>query len=195
MISLFGGRGYLILRSMDGGAPITTKTEELYRSATCSMRCQHATGRIFAAFLQRNNKARFFLGICVRNPWYPQQKFSAVLSEIADKTPGSKCFSVSAGWAFHGTDNGYSDSSAAYGLVRGTGDSLHFLYENDGSEGYSRKGTGTQQSRQHRNSTIYCVLNLREVKDDYDFSLAMNSLALVRDDVPPILKLLIRTLI
>ena len=94
------------------------------------------------------------------------------------------------GWTFHVTDEKYRDSLPtewswsfwhSWTYCR---DSLDFMYENDGGTGYSRKGTGTQQSR-HYSSTIYCVLNVREsMKGGYDLFLTMNGTVVVYDDIP-----------
>ena len=41
---------------------------------------------------------------------------------------------------------------ANFGLVRSGRDSLHFMYENDGSAGYITKAPGTQLPRYYRNA-------------------------------------------
>ena len=66
------------------------------------------------------------------------------------------------------TDRMYERSINRDGLRRYGRDSLHFMYDNDGSTGYIRKGAGTVPPR-HYDSTRYCVLNIPLlIKEGYD---------------------------
>ena len=63
-------------------------------------------------------------------------------------------------------------------------DTLHFMYDNDGPDGYIRKGPGTKPPRQY-DSTRYCILKTQKlVKDGYDLFLTSNGVILVYDDLP-----------
>ena len=145
-------------------------------------RVQHMLGNFLAAFLQGNNKARFFVDIFLHDDWFPQQPsapwevkigctqgHTGVLSpeEISHRLTLSEAYSL--GWVFHVTNNNYRDSFVQNDLCRygfhgrSARDSLHFMYENDGTTGYIKKATGTKQPRQ---TTIYWVLNVRDLMKD-----------------------------
>ena len=60
---------------------------------------------------------------------------------------------------------------------------MHFMYENDGSNGYIAKGAGTKPARSY-NTTIYCVLNVKQLfRDGHDLFLTANGVVLISDDV------------
>ena len=59
-----------------------------------------------------------------------------------------------------------------------------FMYDNDGADGYIRKGPGTKPPR-HYDSTRYCILKTQKlVKDGYDLFLTSNGVILIYDDLP-----------
>ena len=58
------------------------------------------------------------------------------------------------------------------------------MYDNDGSDGYIRKGPGTKPPR-HYESTRYCILKTQKlIKDGYDLFLTPNGVILIYDDIP-----------
>ena len=92
-----------------------------------------------------------------------------------------ECFSM--GWISHVTDKKFERSIIADGLKRRGRDALHFMYENDGSDGYIAKGAGTRKPRTYE-STIYCVLKIPLLmRDGYDLFLTANGVVLIFDDV------------
>lgn len=77
----------------------------------------------------------------------------------------------SLGWIFHVTDSRFETSIYSKGLVSKNRDSLHFIFENDGSAGNIRKGAGTKAPR-HYSTTIYCVLRIHLlIRGGYDLFL------------------------
>ena len=88
------------------------------------------------------------------------------------------------GWIFHVTDQRFERSIQQNGLRRYNRDSLHFMYDNDGSDGYIRKGQGTKATRQY-DTTRYCILKTSKlVQDGYDLFLTSNGVILIYDDLP-----------
>ena len=82
------------------------------------------------------------------------------------------------------TDQRHEASIQRNCLKRYNRDSLHFMYENDGSIGYIRKGAGTVPPR-HYNGTRYCVLNIPLLLEEgYDLFLTPNGVILIYDDLP-----------
>lgn len=108
---------------------------------------QHADGRVFASYLNGNNKQRFFVEIHLHDTWYPhprtlpwpvyigcnQGHSSGVVQPEHISHPLTACECFSLGWIFHATDAHYRNSIFSQGLKRRKRDSLHVLYENGGS--------------------------------------------------------------
>ncbi len=118
---------------------------------------QHADGRLFATFLNGNDKQRFFVDIYLNNDWYPQcvdmpweinigcnqgHSIGIEPSLVSHRLSPVECFSM--GWIFHTTDRRFQGSISQQGLKRQNRDALHFMYENDGSPGCVTKGAGTR---------------------------------------------------
>ena len=102
-------------------------------------------------------------------------------SAVNHQLTETECCSM--GWIFHVTDKKFERSIFASGLLRRGRDALHFMYENDGSLGYVKKGAGTQKPRTYE-TTIYCVLNVAKlIRDGYDLFLTGNGVVLIFDDV------------
>ena len=88
------------------------------------------------------------------------------------------------GWVFHVTDKKFVNSIFEHGLKRFNRDTLHFMYDNDNSSGYIRKGPGTKPPR-HYESTRYCILkSTMLLRDGYDLFLTSNGVVLIYDDIP-----------
>ena len=82
------------------------------------------------------------------------------------------------------TDVRNEESIKKNGLMRYGRDSLHFMYDNDGSSGYIRKGAGTKPPR-HFHGARYCVLYVPSmIREGYDFFLTQNGVIFVYDDLP-----------
>lgn len=61
-------------------------------------------------------------------------------SKVAHKLTASELYSL--GWMFHVTDARFERSVYSKGLVRKNRDSLHFMYENDGSDATFQREQG-----------------------------------------------------
>ena len=82
------------------------------------------------------------------------------------------------------TDQQCEESIFRHGLRRYKRDSWHFMYDNDGVNGYIRKGAGTRPPR-HYDTTRYCILkNLQLIRDGCDLFLTSNCVILIYDDLP-----------
>ena len=82
------------------------------------------------------------------------------------------------------TDKKFVNSIFEHGLKRFNRDTLHFMYDNDNSSGYIRKGPGTKPPR-HYESTRYCILKTTMLlRDGYDLFLTSNGVVLIYDDIP-----------
>ena len=115
---------------------------------------QFSKGRGFSSFLNGNNKQRFFVEVHVNNAWYiekdklPWQIFigctqghiTGVVSPAVAMHQLTMVELDSFGWIFHVTDQKHEASILHNGLRRFGRDSLHFMFDNDGSNGYVRKG-------------------------------------------------------
>ena len=159
---------------------------------------QFKAGRQFAAFIQGNNKQRYFIEVELKDDWFigssklPWRIFigcnqghsTGIVRPIESSHKLTlvelSCF----GWIFHVTDHKFVNSIYEHGLKRYNRDTLHFMYDNDNSPGYIRKGPGTKPPRQYE-STKYCILKTtRLVRDGYDLFLTSNGVVLIYDDVP-----------
>ena len=148
---------------------------------------QYSEGRMFAAFLNGNNKQRFFLEVYLNDEWFlnrdqlPWQIFIGCTqghtTGVVRPAVASHQLSIveldSFGWIFHATDQKY-EVPIKSGLIRYGRDSLHFMYDNDGSNGYIRKGAGTVPPRRYSGAR-YCVLNIPlMIREGYDLFLTQN---------------------
>ena len=159
---------------------------------------QFKAGRQFAAFIQGNNKQRYFIEVELKDdcftgssklPWRifigcNQGHSTGIVRPIESSRKLTlvelSCF----GWISHVTDHKFVSSIYEHGLKRYNRDTLHFMYGNDNSPGYIRKGPGTRPPRQYE-STRYCILKTtRLVRDGYDLFLTSNGVVLIYDDVP-----------
>ena len=143
---------------------------------------QFQYGRQFAAFIQGNNKQRYFVEVELKNDWFldrdrlPWKIFigcnqghsTGIVRPIESSHQLTMVELHCFGWIFHVTDQRFVNSIYENGLKRYNRDTLNFTYDNDGSDGYIRKGPGTKPPRQY-DSTRYCILNAHKlVKDGYD---------------------------
>ena len=159
---------------------------------------QFTEGRQFAAFLQGNNKQRFFIEVYLNENWNlgrdllpwkiyigcTQGHSTGVVQPIESAHKLSIVEMYSFGWIFHVTDQKYEKSIYCNGLRRYNRDSLHFMYHNDGMAGYIRKGAGTKPPR-HYGTTRYCILKLLPlIRDGFGLFLASNGMILIYDDLP-----------
>ena len=159
---------------------------------------QFKFGRYFAAFIQGNNKQRYFVEVELKDDWFLSTDrlpwkifigcnqghstgFVRPMENSHKLTPAElQCF----GWIFHVTDQRFVRSIRQNGLKRYNRDTLHFMYDNDGSDGYIRKGRGTKAPRQYE-STRYCILKTHKlVQDGFDLFLTSNGVILIYDDLP-----------
>ena len=190
------------------GSPLTSKMysngavdlkhvyDHLYNDVNPAV--QFSYGRMFAAFLNGNNKQRFFLEVYVNDAWFLDQDqlpWKIFIGCTQGHTRGVVSPSVAAhhlstveldsfGWIFHATDKKYEGPINRDGLRRYGRDSLHFMSDNDGSKGYIRKGAGTVPPR-HYSSTRFCVLNIHLlIEEGYDLFLTQNGVILIYDDLP-----------
>ena len=148
--------------------------------------------------LNGNDKQRFFVDLYMYDTWFPEEcnmpwdiyigchqghsNMTVTPSAVNHQLTEIECLSM--GWIFHVTDRKFENSIYSSGLLRSGRDALHFMYENDGSSGYVRKGAGTQKPRTYE-TTIYCVLNVAKlIRDEYDLFLTGNGVVLIFDDVP-----------
>ena len=82
------------------------------------------------------------------------------------------------------TDQKFERSIFDHGLRRYKRDSLHFMYDNDGLNGYIRKGAGTRPPR-HYDTTRYCISKkFKLIRDGFDLFLTSNGVISIYDDLP-----------
>ena len=155
-------------------------------------------GGYFAAFIQGNNKQRYFIEVELKDDWFlssdrlpwkiyigcNQGHSTGIVRPIESSHQLTMVELHCFGWIFHVTDQKFVSSIFENGLKRCNRDTLHFMYDNDGADGYIRKGPGTKPPRQYE-STRYCILKTQKlVKDGYDLFLTSNDVILIYDDLP-----------
>ena len=155
-------------------------------------------GRYFAAFIQGNNKQRYFIEVELKDDWFlssdrlpwkiyigcNQGHSTGIVRPIESSHQLTMVELHCFGWIFHVTDQKFVNSIFENGLKRYNRDTLHFMYDNDGADGYIRKGPGTKPPRQYE-STRCCILKTQKlVKDGYDLFLTSNGVILIYDDLP-----------
>ena len=155
-------------------------------------------GRLFAAFIQGNNKQRYFIEVELKDDWFlgssklPWKIFigcnqghtTGIVRPVESSHQLTLIELHCLGWVFHVTDKKFANSIFEHGLKRFNRDTLHFMYDNDNSPGYIRKGPGTKPPR-HYDSTRYCILKTTMlVRDGYDLFLTSNGVVLIYDDIP-----------
>ena len=155
-------------------------------------------GRYFAAFIQGNNKQRYFIEVELKDDWFlssdrlpwkiyigcNQGHSTGIVRPIESSHQLTMVELHCFGWIFHATDQKFVNSIFENGLKRYNRDTLPFMYDNDGADGYIRKGPGTKPPRQYE-STRYCILKTQKlVKDGYDLFLTSNGVILIYDDLP-----------
>ena len=164
------------------------------------------SGAQFAALLLCNNKQRFFVEIFMQWTWCP---FSAAATYPFDVRLGclqghsnqaSDPFTVHhpltydeamcLGWIFHVTDwknttsiNRSGLKTDAKGTGRGARDAIHFMYQNDNSQGYIRMAEGTTPPR-HYHYPAYYVLDPKFIESQQLF-LTKNGVVLFFGDFIP----------
>ena len=151
----------------------STLKDEMYSNGTVDMHrlfdcCrsdvnplqQYAEGRSFAAFLQGNNKQRYFVEVYLNENWnlgrdpLPWKIFIGCTqghsTGVVQPTESAHKLSVvemySFGWIFQVTDQRFEKSIYSKGLVRYKRDSLHFMYDNDGTAGSKGSRNKTSQT-------------------------------------------------
>ena len=159
---------------------------------------QMNAGRLFAAFIQGNNKQRYFIKVELKDDWFlssdrlpwkiyigcHQGHSTGIVRPIESSHQLTMVELHCLGWIFHVTDQRFVNSIFEHGLKRYNRDTLHFMYDNDNSPGYIRKGPGTKPPRQY-DSTRYCILKTNMLmRDGYDLFLTSNGVVLIYDDVP-----------
>ena len=159
---------------------------------------QMKAGRLFAAFFQGNNKQRYFIKVELKDDWFlssdrlpwkiyigcNQGHSTGMVRPVESSHQLSMVELSCLGWVFHVTDQRFVNSIFEHGLKRYNRDTLHFMYDNDNSPGYIRKGPGTKPPRQYE-STRYCILKTaRLLRDGYDLFLTSNGVVLIYDDIP-----------
>ena len=155
-------------------------------------------GRLFAAFIQGNNKQRYFIEVELKDDWFlsssklPWKIFigcnqghtTGIVRPVESSHQLTLIELHCLGWIFHVTDKKFVNSIFEHGLKRFNRDTLHFMYDNDNSSGYIRKGPGTKPPR-HYDSTRYCILKTTMLlRDGYDLFLTSNGVVLIYDDIP-----------
>ena len=155
-------------------------------------------GRYFAAFIQGNNQQRYFVEVVLKGDWFlssdrlpwkiyigcNQGHSTGIVRPIESSHQLTMVELHCFGWIFHVTDQKFVISIFENGLKRYNRDTLLFMYDNDGADGYIRKGPGTKPPR-HYDSTRYCILKTQKlVKDGYDLFLTSNGVILIYDDLP-----------
>ena len=159
---------------------------------------QFQFGRYFAAFIQGNNKQRYFVEVELKDDWFlnrdrlPWKIFigcnqghsTGIVRPIENSHKLTMVELHCFGWIFHVTDQGFEQSIQRNGLRRYNRGALHSMYDNDGSDGYIRKGQGTKAPRQY-DTTRYCILKTHKlVRDGCDLFLTSNGVILIYDDLP-----------
>ena len=167
----------------NGAVALNTLLDHLWNDV--NPKVQYEEGRIFAAFLNGNNKQRFFIEVYLNDEWFLnriQLPWQIFIGCTQGHTTGVVSPSVAShqlpiveldsfGWIFHVTDQKYEVPIKRDGLIRYGRDSLHFMYDNDGSNGYIRKGAGTVPPRYY-NGARYCALNIPlMIREGYDLFL------------------------
>ena len=123
---------------------------------------QFNAGRLFAAFIQGNNKQRYFIEVELKDDWFmgssklPWRIFigcnqghsTGIVRPIENSHQLTLVELSCLGWIFHVTDNKFVNSIYEHGLKRYNRDTLHFMYDNDNSSGYIRK----DQEQSHHDS-------------------------------------------
>ena len=154
-------------------------------------------GRLFAAFIQGNNKQRYFIEVSLNDDWFlgssklPWKIFIGCnqghTTGIVRAVESSQLTMIELcclGWVFHVTDKKFVSSIFQHGLKRFNRDTLHFMYDNDNGAGYIRKGPGTKAPR-HYETSRYCILKTTMLlRDGYDLFLTSNGVVLCYDDIP-----------
>ena len=155
-------------------------------------------GRLFAAFIQGNNKQRYFIEVALNDDWFmgssklPWKIFigcnqghsTGIVRPVESSHQLTLIELHCLGWVFHVTDQKFVSSIFQHGLKRFNRDTLHFMYDNDNSPGYIRKGPGTKAPR-HYETSRYCILKTNMLlRDGYDLFLTSNGVVLIYDDVP-----------
>ena len=106
-------------------------------------------GRYFAASIQGNNKQRFFFEVELKDDWFlssdrlPWQIYvgcnqghsTGIVKPIESSHKLTMVELHCFGWIFHATDQKFVNSIFENGLKRYKRDTLHFMYDNDGSDG------------------------------------------------------------
>ena len=162
---------------------------------------QFQFGKQFAAFIQGNNQQRYFVEVQVNNEWFldgpnkermPWKIFigcnqghsTGIVRPIESSHQLTMVELHCFGWIFHVTDQKFVGSIYENGLKRYSRDTLHFMYDNDGSDGYIRKGVGTKPPRTY-DSTRYCILKTQLLlKDGFELFLTPNGVILIYADIP-----------
>ena len=155
-------------------------------------------GRLFAAFIQGNNKQRYFIEVSLNDDWFlgssklPWKIFigcnqghsTGIVRPVESSHQLTMIELCCLGWVFHVTDQKFVSSIFQHGLKRFNRDTLHFMYDNDNGAGYIRKGPGTKAPR-HYDSSRYCILKTTMLlRDGYDLFLTSNGVVLCYDDIP-----------
>ena len=179
-----------------GALPLHILLSNLWNTQNPFHQCK--VGRLFAAMLVGNDKQRFYVDIYLSNTFYPkkddfpwyvyigchQGHSTGTIAPEALNHLLSPVEAFSLGWIFHTTDRRFQGSIQQYGLMRNNRDALHFMYENDGSNGYIQKGAGTKEPRRY-DSSIYCVLNVSMLLyHKYEMFLTGNGVVLIYANVP-----------
>ena len=155
-------------------------------------------GRLFAAFIQGNNKQRYFIEVALNDDWFLgssklpwkifigcNQGHTTGFVRAVENSHQLTMIELSClGWVFHVTDQKFVSSIFQHGLKRFGRDTLHFMYDNDNGTGYIRKGPGTKPPR-HYETSRYCILKTTMLLGDgYDLFLTSNGVVLCYDDIP-----------
>ena len=155
-------------------------------------------GRLFAAFIQGNNKQRYFIEVALNDDWFLgssklpwkifigcNQGHTTGFVRAVENSHQLTMIELSClGWVFHVTDQKFVSSIFQHGLKRFGRDTLHFMYDNDNGTGYIRKGPGTKPPR-HYETSRYCILKTTMLlRDGYALFLTSNGVVLCYDDIP-----------
>ena len=155
-------------------------------------------GRLFAAFIQGNNKQRYFIEVALNDDWFLgssklpwkifigcNQGHTTGFVRAVENSHQLTMIELSClGWVFHVTDQKFVSSIFQHGLKRFGRDTLHFMYDNDNGTGYIRKGPGTKPPR-HYETSRYCILKTTMLlRDGYELFLTSNGVVLCYDDIP-----------
>ena len=163
---------------------------------------QFKFGRYFAAFIQGNNTQRYSIEVELKDDWFlstdrvpwkifigcNQGRSTGIVRPIENSHKLTMVELHCFGWIFHATDQRFVQSLQQQGLKRYNRDTLHFMYDNDGSDDYIRKGPGTKAPRQYE-TTRYCILKTQKLVQDgldlfFDLQWRGFGLVLAYDDLP-----------